>query len=111
MPKHVLSLEIEAIRELANYAHWIPMVRGYTREFMDSHYPDWEWNDLIPKMLNRGIITTEPSDGDTKLWQGLWLKAGIDEVIVTKTGDRVSFRCEPGLSVVPSKVKEQEVEK
>ena len=63
MPRYILSLEIEAIRELANYSHWIPMVRGYTREFMDSHHLDWEWNDLVPKMVNRGIITMEPSDG------------------------------------------------
>ena len=106
MPKYVLRLEVEAIRELANYAHWIPMVHGYTRDFMDSHYPDWEWNDLIPKMLNRGIISTEKSDGDTKLWQGLWLKAGVSAVVVTKTGDRVTFRCEPGLSVDLSRVEE-----
>lgn len=106
MPKCVLRLEIEAIRELSNYAHWIPMVRGYTREFMDSHYPDWEWNDLIPKMLNRGIISTEQSGGATMLWQGLWLKAGVSAVVITKSGDRRSFHCEPALSVAKSKVKE-----
>jgi len=106
MPKYVLRLEIEAIRELANYAHWIPMVRGYTREFMDRRYPDWEWNDLIPKMLSRGIISTEQSDGDTKLWQGLWLKAGVSAVVVTKTGNRASFRCERELSVDLTRVEE-----
>ena len=106
MPKYVLRLEIKAIRELSNYAHWIPMVRGFTRDFMDSRYPGWEWNDLIPKMLNRGIISTEQSDGDTKLWQGLWLKAGVSAVVITKSGDRRSFHCEPGLSVAKSKVKE-----
>ena len=106
MPRYVLRLEVEAIRELANYAHWIPMVHGYTRDFMDSRYPGWEWNDLIPKMLKRGIISTEQSDGDIKLWQGLWLKAGVSAVVVTKTGDRMSFRCEQRLSVPKSKVKE-----
>ena len=106
MPKYVLRLEVEAIKELSNYAHWIPMVRGYTRDYMDSHYPDWEWNDLIPKMLSRGIISTEHSDGDTKLWQGLSLKAGVGAVVVTKTGGRTSFRCEPGLSVDLSRVEE-----
>ena len=104
MPKYVLRLEREAIRELSNYAHWIPMVHGYTRDFVDSHYPGWEWNDLIPKMLNRGIISTAQSDGDTKLWQGLWLKAGVSAVVVTKAGDRTSFRCAPGLSVDLSRV-------
>ena len=106
MSKYVLRLEVEAIKELSNYAHWIPMVRGYTRDYMDSHYPDWEWNDLIPKMLNRGIISTAQSDRDTKLWQGLWLKVGVSAVVVTKTGDRVTFRCEPGLSVDLSRVEE-----
>jgi hypothetical protein len=106
MSKYVLRLEVEAIKELSNYAHWIPMVRGYTRDYMDSHYPDWEWNDLIPKMLSRGIISTEQSDGDTKLWQGLWLKAGVSAVVVTKTGNRASFRCEQELSVDLSRVEE-----
>ena len=41
-----------------------------------------------------------------KLWQGLWLKAGITEVIATKTGDRVKFTCLPVVSVDVAKVKE-----
>ena len=98
MPKEILTLDVEAIRELTNYAHWIPMVHGYTRDFMERKYPGWQWNDLVPKMLSKGIIRTEPKAGDVKLWQGLWLKTGTDQVVVTKSGRRISFKTFPGLS-------------
>ena len=85
MPKEILTLDVEAIRELANYAHWIPMVHGYTRDFMERKYPGWGWNELIPKMLSNGLLTTSPQENDVKLWQGLWLKSGITKVVVSKS--------------------------
>ena len=98
MSKKVLSLDIEALRILANYAHWIPACHGYTREFMEKTYPGWDWNDLIPKMHRLGIIRREAAEGDVKLWQGLWLKAGITEVVATKYANRVKFTCLPVVS-------------
>ena len=105
MSKKVITLDIEALRTLSNYAHWIPAVHGYTRDFMKKTYPGWDWNDLIPRMFRLGILRTEASEGDVKLWQGLWLKAGITEVIATKTGDRVKFTCLPVASDDVAKVK------
>ena len=96
MPKEVLTLDIEAIRELSNYAHWIPMVHGYTRDFMEQRYPGWGWNELIPKMLGNGLLTTTPQENDVKLWQGLWLKSGIAAVIVSRksSGCGILFSCQ-----------------
>ena len=105
MPREILTLDVEAIRELSNYAHWIPMVRGYTRDFMERKYPGWEWNELIPRMLSKGIIRTEPQADDVKLWQGLWLKDDTDQVLVTKSSGRISFRTLPGLSEAAATVK------
>ena len=106
MSKKIITLDIEALRTLSNYAHWIPAVHGYTRDFMEKTYPGWDWNDLIPKMHRLGIVSREASEGDVKLWQGLWLKAGITEVIATKYGDRVKFTCLPMASDDAAKVKE-----
>ena len=96
MPKEELTLDVEAIRELSNYAHWIPMVHGYTRDFMDRKYPGWQWNDLVPKMLAKGLLTTAPQENGVKLWQGLWLTSGITKVIVSRksSGGGILFSCQ-----------------
>ena len=60
-------------------------------EYMKENYPGWSWNDLIPKLVRLNLISTTEHPGDTKLWQGLWLKAGINEIAVSKVGKTVMF--------------------
>ena len=91
MTNKELILDVNAIRELSNFAHWIPMMHGYTDEYMKENYPSWSWNDLIPKLMRLNLISTTEHPGDTKLWQGLWLKAGINEIAVSKVGKTVMF--------------------
>lgn len=91
MANKKLNLDIEEIRLLTNYAHWIPAIHGYTNQFMKDTFPGWVWNDLIPNMLRNGLITFTPSEGDLKLLQGLWLKSGIDHITATKCNKKVSF--------------------
>jgi hypothetical protein len=45
MTNKELVLDVNAIRELSNFAHWIPMMHGYTDEYMKENYPGWSWND------------------------------------------------------------------
>ena len=91
MTKKTLILDIEEIKTLSNYCHWIPVIHGYTEQYMKDKYPGWSWNDLIPKMLKLGFITLKPSGNDVKLLQGLWLKAGISSITVVKDGRAVRF--------------------
>ena len=91
MTNKELVLDVNAIRELSNFAHWIPMMHGYTDEYMKEIYPGWSWNDLIPKLVRLNLLSTTEHPGDTKLWQGLWLKAGINEIAVSKVGKTVMF--------------------
>ena len=91
MESATLALSVDEIRLLSNYAHWIPVIHGYTDEYMKENYPGWSWNDLIPKLVRLNLISTNEHPGDTKLWQGLWLKAGINEIAVSKVGKTVMF--------------------
>ena len=91
MSRKVLILDVDQIRLLTNYCHWIPVIHGYTAKFVEETYPGWNWNDLIPKMIKQGLITIEPCKNDVKLWQGLWLKADITEVTAIKNGKVIKF--------------------
>ena len=92
MSRKVLILDVEQIRLLTNYCNWIPIIHGFTAKFVKETYPGWAWNDLIPKMIKQGLITIQPDEGDIKLWQGLWLKAGITEVTAIKNGKVIKFK-------------------
>ena len=94
MSKLNLTLTVEEILFLSNYAHWIPVTKGITDEYMQENYPGWKWNDLIPKMLKQGIITFSPEPADIKLMQGLWLKSGIKVVKASKDKGVVAFMVE-----------------
>ena len=86
-----ITLSVEDLKLLANFAHWIPSIHGYTKEFMKETYPGWDWNDLIPKLLKNGSITYNPELGDIKLSQGLWLKAGVSKITARKVKTLISF--------------------
>ena len=91
MSMEKLVLEIEEIRAISNYAHWIPMVHGYTDEFLKKKYPGWSWNSLIPAFMSRGFVVTDPREGDVKLRQGLYLRAGIERIIISTHMERNGF--------------------
>ena len=100
MPKNstnrmTLTLDIEGLRMIAGYAHWIPMIRGLHREFFETKYPGWEWNDVIPVLFNRRIVV--PNSGDPnlmKLCQGLSISREITSVTLVKGGGRVKVSVE-----------------
>jgi hypothetical protein len=86
----ILTLDIEELRGICNYAHWIPMIRGLHREFFETKYPGWEWNDVIPVLFNRRIVV--PNSGDPnlmKLCQGLSISREITSITLVKGGGRI----------------------
>jgi hypothetical protein len=91
MASKEIILSVEDLKILANYAHWIPVIHGYTNQFMKETYPGWNWNDLIPKLIKNGSITYKPKLGDIKLSQGLWLNAGVSKITVKKISTSISF--------------------
>ena len=95
MPKNstnrmTLTLDIEDLRGICNYVHWIPIIRGLHREFFQTKYPGWDWNDVIPVLFNRRIVVPNSEDPNLmKLCQGLSISREITSVTLVKGGGRV----------------------
>jgi hypothetical protein len=88
-----LTLKVKQIREISNYSHWIPITRGYHREFLEENFPGWDWNDLLPVLLDAGLVNTHIEEHDcTRLMMGLCLlpKSAAVELTLEKGISRVS---------------------
>jgi hypothetical protein len=79
-----LVLSVEQIREISNYAHWIPITRGYHVEFLEKHYPGWDWNDFLPVLDDAGLILRHEEGHECqRLLQGICLPLGISKLTFT----------------------------
>jgi hypothetical protein len=84
-----LVLTVEQIREISNYAHWIPITRGYHRELLETKYPGWDWNDFLPILDDAGLIRRhEEGHQCQRLMMGLCINAGVETVTFTKKNGR-----------------------
>jgi len=54
-----IYLSRNAVKDLAHYAHLIPITQGFSRDFVHKNYPGWEWNDLLPVLLSSGRYDKE----------------------------------------------------
>ena len=87
-----LTLDVEALGKIAGYAHWIPITQGLHRDFFERNYPGWEWNDIIPVLLRRGIIKVYSTEADQqKLSQGLSISLEIESVTITVSDKRIGI--------------------
>jgi hypothetical protein len=88
-----IIMDIEMLRSVTNYAHWIPGLRGLYREFFAEHFPGWDWNDFVPRLIDKKILLFNEADNPqfTKLSQGLFVSADVQsiEFIPQKNGVRV----------------------
>ena len=90
-----LVIDIEALRKITGYAHWIPALRGISQEFINRHYPGWEWNDILPVLIKKGIVKRYSSDPDQrKLSYDLSIAHEIESVTISRTtvGKKVVIR-------------------
>ena len=79
-----LRLDVDAIYELSNYANWIPITQGHYKELFDLKYPGWQWNQIIPELLDAGVLVFKlEGDGYRPLLQGLWIAEAVEAVVVT----------------------------
>jgi len=88
-----IIMDIEMLRSVTGYAHWIPGIRGLYREFFAEHFPGWDWNDFVPRLIDKGILKINEANNPefTKLSQGLFISSEIQaiEFIPQKKGVRV----------------------
>jgi hypothetical protein len=93
MTKTELTLDVEALRNIAGYAHWIPMIRGLYKEFFSLNYPGWEWNHIIPVLIKKGILKVHSKEIDQRyLAYGLSISKDVEGVFLrrTKHGTKVT---------------------
>ena len=91
-----IIMDIEMLTRVTGYAHWIPGIRGLYREFFAEHFPGWDWNDFVPRLIDKGILKFNELDNPefTKLSQGLFISADVQaiEFIPQKNGVRVKVQ-------------------
>ena len=98
MTRSKVVMDIEMLRKVSAYAHWIPGLRGLYREFFAEHFPGWDWNDFVPRLIDKKILRFNEADNPefTMLSQGLFISADVQaiEFIPQKNGVRVRTRLE-----------------
>lgn len=73
-----LSLDIATLRALTGYAHWIPVLGGYYKEFFTENFPGWEWNQIIPELHKAKVLTRTPENSNYReLRMGLFISREI----------------------------------
>ena len=91
-----IIMDIELLTKVTGYAHWIPGIRGLYREFFAEHFPGWDWNDFVPRLIDKGILKFNELDNPdfTMLSQGLFISADVQAIEFTplKKGVRVQTR-------------------
>ena len=80
---HPLFLDIAALRLVAGYAHWIPLIRGLHKDYFARNLPGWEWNQIIPVLIKKGIIKVGSKEADQQvLSQGLSISKDAGGVLL-----------------------------
>ena len=88
-----LQLDIQALTIIAGYAHWIPITQGIYKDHFRTNYPGWRWNQIIPVLIEKGIVNMSPNDPDQQpLSQGLSISKEVTSVWISAvTGEVKQF--------------------
>ena len=91
MTETTLVLDRAALRKITQYAHWMPALRGISGEYITRNYPGWEWNEILPVLIKKGIMKRYSSDPNQhKLFQDLSIADDVRSIVLEKTGAEVS---------------------
>jgi hypothetical protein len=88
-------MDVPLLKRVCNYAHWIPITQGLHLAFFAEHFPGWEWNDFVPRLLKKKVLELngEGNASLTKLWHGLYISSDVEaiEFIPTKRGIEIQI--------------------
>jgi hypothetical protein len=54
------------LNALLHYGHIIPVSKGWTKTYVDTHYPGWTWNALMAIFRDAGIVKFSACGGPPK---------------------------------------------
>jgi len=109
MKRSKVTMDIETLRSVTSYCHWIPITQGIHKEFFTENFPGWKWNDFVPQLLKKKILqfNGEENDSLTKLWQGLYISSDIKaiEFIPNKSGIKIIVLTNEAIEKLTNSVK------
>jgi hypothetical protein len=84
MIEKTLVLSVDDLLKLTSFAHWIPILNGRHREFMNKNYPGWEWNQIIPVLVKAKILITHSKNPKhLALNQGLYIAREVESLNIS----------------------------
>lgn len=89
-----LRLDVEELKMIAGYAHWIPITQGLHLDFFQENYPGSEWNDIIPILLKKGVVKINSKEPNQRqLSQGLSIAHDVEGILIKRSthGTRVTI--------------------
>ena len=96
MKRSTVIMDIDTLRTVTGYCHWIPITQGLHKEYFATNFPGWHWNDFVPRLLKKKIleINGEGNDSLTKLSQGLYISSDIQSITFTpfKNGVNIELK-------------------
>lgn len=88
-----LFLDIDSLRILTGYAHWIPVTRGLYKDYFKRNFPGWNWNQIIPELHKAKVLTRTPENSNyTELRMGLFISREIKKVSMSVEDGEVKIR-------------------
>lgn len=90
-----VTLDIDSLQQLAGYAHWIPALKGTSEKYITRNFPGWEWNDIIPVLIEKGFLSTDSEAADQRyLAHGISISASTQSVKITnsKNGIKITIK-------------------
>jgi hypothetical protein len=90
---HPLFLDIPTLQTLTGYAHWIPGIRGLYKDYFAKNFPDWEWNQIIPVLVQGKVLVMKPADpGYRQLSHGLYISSEIQGISISVKDGKTKIR-------------------
>jgi len=92
--KNKVVMDIETLRTVAGYCHWIPITQGLYKEYFSENFPGWRWNQFVPKLLDLKILQFkgEGNENLMALSQGLYISSEIEFIEFTPAGSGVKVQ-------------------
>jgi hypothetical protein len=93
MNREKVVLDIPALEKICSYSHWIPIFRGLHKPLFSENYPGWDWNDLVPRLLKKGVLVKSQLDSSyVHLRQGLFISSSVESIEFTPTTSGVRVK-------------------